>query len=223
MSEAPIIPRKNFIDLIEEFKLDDFTTLQFKCLRFTSGNISLIELFHIVLTVRLFKAKRIMEFGTFNGRTTLNMALNADGAELFTVDLPRTKKLRTKYELYDKGMRGDLDETGYVGVKGKLWQGQPKEITKRINLIWEDTARLQFVKYPNIDFIFIDASHTYDNCKNDSYNAHKMISEHGIIFWHDYAGGWTGVTQALNEYYIDQGKPEKMYWFDGTSIVGRFF
>lgn len=219
----PIIPRKPFIDLIEEMGLDDFTTINFKCLKYVSGNISMTELFYIIMAVALFKPRMIMEFGTYNGRTTLNMAINAPNTQIVTVDLPRHKKNRTKFTLEDKGNKRGLDETGYVGNKDKLWKGQDPEIVNRIVQIWEDTARLKFERYKNVaDFLFIDASHSYENCKNDSYNGHKIIKNKGIIFWHDYAG-WPGVTEALNEYYNEQGKPEKMYWFNDTSIVGRFF
>jgi predicted O-methyltransferase YrrM len=218
----PIIPRKNFIDLIEEMKLDDFVKLEFRCLKYTSGNISMTELFYLIMAVRLFKPEKIMEFGTYNGRTTLNIALNSE-VPIITVDLPRFKKLRTVHPLEDKGNKRGLDETGYVGVKHKLWKGQDPEIINRITQVWEDTARLEFKRYENsIDFLFIDASHSYENCKNDSYNVHKVITEKGIVFWHDYAG-WPGVTEALNEYYEEQNKPEKMWWFADTSLVGRFF
>lgn len=219
----PIIPRKPFIDLIEEMGLDDFATIHFKCLKYVSGNISLTELFTIVMTVALFRPKHIMEFGTFNGRTTLNMAINYEGAIITTVDLPRNKKHRTKFPLEDKGNLRGLDESGYVGNKAKLWKGQDQWITSRIVQIWEDSAKINFSKYVNeIDFLFIDASHTYENCKNDSYNSHKIIKKNGIVFWHDYAG-WPGVTEALNEYYKEQMKPKDMFWFNDTSIVGRFF
>ena len=218
----PIIPRKQFMDLIEEKGLDDFTTINFKCLKYVSGNISMTELFYIVMAVSLFRPKWIMEFGTFNGRTTLNMAINCD-ANIVTVDLPRNKKHRTKFPLEDKGNQRGLDESGYVGNKAKLWKGQDSEIVNRITQVWEDSAKLKFGFYKNkFDFLFIDASHTYENCKNDSYNGHKIIKKNGIIFWHDY-GGWPGVIEALNEYYIEQGKPKEMYWFNDTSIVGRFF
>ena len=224
MGEAPIIPRKAFIELIEEMNLDDFMTINFKCLRFVSGNISLTELFHIAMTVSLFSPNWIMEFGTFNGRTTLNMAINNESANIITIDLPKNQVNRTRFPLESKGTNEmQLDETGYVGLKGKLWKGQSEDITQRITQVWSDTAKVKFDQFKDkIDFLFIDASHTYENCKNDSYNGHKVIKDHGIIFWHDY-GGWPGVTKALNEYYINENKPEKMYWFSDTSIVGRFF
>lgn len=224
MGESPIIPQKAFNELIEEMNLDDFFTINFKCLKYVSGNISLTELFHIAMTVALFRPEWIMEFGTFNGRTTLNMAINNEEANIITVDLPKNQVNRTMYPLESKGTNDmQLDETGYVGLKGKLWQGQPHEIVHRITQVWSDTAKLQFSRFKDkIDFLFIDASHTYKNCLNDSYNGHKVIKENGIIYWHDYAG-WPGVTQALNEYYEKEGRPEKMYWFNNTSIVGRFF
>lgn len=219
----PIIPRKSFLEVIEERKLDDFATVNFKCLKYVSGNISLTETFHIALAIHLLQPKEIMEFGTFNGRTTLNMAINSPESTIVTVDLPKNQVNRTRFPLENKGSDSGLDETGYVGIKGKLWQGQPKDITERITQIWSDTAKVKFHFYKNkIDFLFIDASHTYENCKNDSYNGHKVIKDDGVIFWHDY-GGWPGVTKALNEYYEEQGKPESMYWFSETSIVGRFF
>lgn len=219
-----IIPRKPFIDLIEEMGIDDFTTINFKCLKYTSGNISMTELFYVIMTVALFRPLWIMEFGTYNGRTTLNMAINAPNARIITIDLPRNKKNRTKFTLEDKGNQRGLDETGYIGLKKKLYFGQDPLITKNITQIWEDTARVKFNKYKNkIDLLFIDASHSRENCLNDSYNGNIIIKQPGgIILWHDYAG-WPGVTEALNEYYIEQGKPEKMYWFNDTSIVGRFF
>ena len=218
----PIIPRKPFIDLIEEMNLDDFTTINFKCLRYISGNISMTEIFYIVMAIALFKPEKIMEFGTFNGRTTLNMAINFNG-ELITVDLPKKKKLRTKFPLEDKGNKRGLDESGYVGNKAKLWQGQDREIVNRITQIWEDTAQLKFNEHKNqYGFVFIDASHSYQNCLNDSNNAHQLLTPGGIIFWHDY-NGWPGVTEALNEYYKKEGKPKKMHWFADTSLVGRFF
>ena len=219
----PIIPRKNFIELIEEMNLDDFVTINFKCLKFVSGNISMTELFYIIMTIALFRPEVIMEFGTYNGRTTLNMAINAINSQLITVDLPKRKKHRTKFPLEDKGNMRGLDESGYVGLRHKLWKGQDPEIVNRITQVWEDTAQLNFKRWEKkIDFLFIDASHSYENCKNDSYNAHKMIKKNGIVLWHDYAG-WPGVSEALNEYYLEQKKPKKMYWFADTSIVGRFF
>ncbi|GAJ21034.1 unnamed protein product, partial [marine sediment metagenome] len=181
MTDRPeaIIPRKPFIDLIEEMNLNDFTTIHFKCLRYISGNISMTELFYIVMAITLFKPKRIMEFGTFNGRTTLNMTINFNG-KLTTVDLPKKKKLRTKFPLEDKGNQRGLDESGYVGNKAKLWQGQDREIVNRITQIWEDTAQLKFNEHKKkYGFVFIDASHSYENCKNDSYNAHQLLAPKG--------------------------------------------
>src|SRR6188768_1735878 len=54
------------------------------------GNVSLYELFVINALVAQRAPLRIFEFGTFNGRTTLNLAANSPAdARVFTLDLPR--------------------------------------------------------------------------------------------------------------------------------------
>jgi hypothetical protein len=53
-----------------------------------SGNVSLTEILVLNSLVKRLCPRRIFEFSTFNGRTTLNLALNApQGAEVFTLDL----------------------------------------------------------------------------------------------------------------------------------------
>jgi hypothetical protein len=50
-----------------------------------------------------------------------------------------------------------------------------------------------------MDFVFIDASHTFEYVINDSLVALKLLRESGgTIVWHDY-GRWDGVTAALHE------------------------
>ncbi len=54
------------------------------------GNVTLLELLAIVRLVRRHGPRRLMEVGTFDGRTTLNLAANSPpDAEVFTLDLPR--------------------------------------------------------------------------------------------------------------------------------------
>ena len=56
------------------------------------GNVSLGELVIISQLVKLRNPLKIFEIGTFDGRTTLNMALNSSpNTEIFTLDLPPRK------------------------------------------------------------------------------------------------------------------------------------
>ncbi len=51
------------------------------------GNVNVAELAVLNALCRTLKPKSIMEIGTFDGRTTLNLALNSN-AQVFTLDLP---------------------------------------------------------------------------------------------------------------------------------------
>lgn len=183
---------------------------------YTSGNISLYELFVLNVAVKVFDPKRILEFGTFNGRTTLNLISNASkSTKITTVDLPKNKLQLTKYPLEAKQNYEDVDELGYVGVEKKLYEEVDPKIRDRIIQIWSDTA--EFKSNKKYDFIFVDASHSYQNTINDSKNAiNKFSTDNAIIFLHDY-NGWPGVTRALNELYELESYDLK--WINGTSLV----
>ena len=67
------------------------------------------------------------------------------------------------------------------------------------------------------DFMFIDASHSYENCLNDTATAFQFVRQGGIITWHDY-NGWPGVTKALNE-ARHLYPATRFFWIHDTSIV----
>ena len=53
------------------------------------GNIQPYELFALMTIVKSIKAKNIFEFGTFDGRTTRNFALNIpESGRVYSLDLP---------------------------------------------------------------------------------------------------------------------------------------
>lgn len=216
----PIIPKGSFQEIFPKIKkILPSTDISLHELYHISGNISLIELFYINLIIKFENPKTIIEFGTYNGRTTLNMAANSSAdTKIFTVDLP-AKDAPTKFELEHKQFDPNNDEMGYVGLKSKLFNNHPLE--KKINQIWCDTAQLDIESLKDsMDLMFIDASHSYENCYNDSLTAFKLIKYNGIVIWHDY-NGWPGVTEALNKVYSENNF-FNMFWLNDTSlIIGR--
>lgn len=53
------------------------------------GNLTVEELSGVALICQWLKPQTLFEFGTYNGRTTLNLALNSPAdARVFTLDLP---------------------------------------------------------------------------------------------------------------------------------------
>jgi hypothetical protein len=51
----------------------------------------------------------------------------------------------------------------------------------------------------SIDFVFIDASHEYQDVKNDICAWFPKVKRGGILAGHDYDDNWPGVKQAVNE------------------------
>lgn len=64
------------------------------------GNVSLLELLILNHIVEQQAPATVFEFGTFDGRTTLNFAANApDSTRIYTIDLPRSQIDQTHMEL----------------------------------------------------------------------------------------------------------------------------
>lgn len=160
------------------------------------GNVTLLELLAIVRLVRAHGPRRLMELGTFDGRTTLNLAANSpEGAEVFTLDLPQAGLGSAQLPL----AAGDR---AYIrkDVSGARYQGT--DCAGKIVQLFGDSATFDFSPYfQAVDFVFIDASHAYEYVLSDSRVALKLLRQGGgtkVILWHDY-GEWEGVTRALDE------------------------
>ncbi len=51
-----------------------------------------------------------------------------------------------------------------------------------------------------LDFVFIDADHTYQAVQQDLAAWFPKVREGGVFAGHDYSGNWPGVVQAVNEF-----------------------
>lgn len=176
-----------------------------------SGGVSLFELVVLGSFVRTYRPRNIFEFGTFQGRTTLNFALNSPAhARIVTLDLPREDLEKTRLQI-DFADRKHIDKP----VSGEFFLKSALPVKKKISQVFGDSAVFDFSPYAGtMDFIFIDGSHHYEYVKNDSEKALGLLKKRkGIIIWHDY-GYWPGVTRALNE--LARSRP----WKNIRSIQG---
>lgn len=178
------------------------------------GNVTLYELLVIAQLVRSRSPKTLFEIGTFDGRTTLNMAANsAADASVFTLDLPGELVAATALPLAE-------NEERYIVKKasGERFRGTDQET--KISQLFGDSATFNFAPFRNaIDFVFVDGSHSLEYVKNDSLAAITLLrGGHGTVVWHDY-DGWQDVTRALNDLY-GSGKPfDKLFHVQGTSLA----
>ncbi len=51
----------------------------------------------------------------------------------------------------------------------------------------------------SVDFVYIDAIHTYEGVCADIIGWSKKVKPGGILSGHDYDGGWPGVMKAVQE------------------------
>lgn len=180
------------------------------------GNISFLKTIVINELIKRFNPKNIFEIGTFDGRSTLNMAANcAEETKIYTLDLPKDKLEFTKLQIVS-------DDKKYIDKKiiGAKYLGT--KYKNKISQLYGDSATFDFSPFYNmVDFIFTDGSHSYEYLLNDSKQALKLLrNKQGIIIWHDYdTVWWDGVTRALNELYIEPNEFKNLKHICGTSFV----
>ncbi len=148
------------------------------------GNISLEELCNICLCVRYLQPRSIFEFGTHNGRTTLQLALNAPPTcTVYTLNIHPDKAQDLEHGVHEIDQYLVLASSRLA--VGHYFKGTPYE--KRIVQLWGDSANFDFSPFQGmLDLIFVDAAHSYEYIKSDSEHAFHMLNGDGIIIWHDY-------------------------------------
>ena len=180
------------------------------------GNISLAEIAVISKLVKLHNPTTLFEIGTFDGRTTLNLAANSSqDAKVYTLDLPQEGLSETRLSL-------EPGEEKYIEKKKSGSRYLNTDCEKKITQLYGDSATFDFSPFFDaIDFIFIDGSHSYEYILNDSEQVLKLLrNRKGIILWHDYdKPWWGGLTSALNEMYLSRDEFKNIKQIKGTSLV----
>jgi len=172
------------------------------------GNLTPQELCVAAMVCRRLRARRIFEFGTYNGRTTLNLALNMppDG-QVFTLDLPQPGQTQFSTDRQD-------DKLQLGDASGGYYRQSP--VSSRVQQLWSDSAVFDespFAK--SMDLVFVDASHTYEYVRNDTTKALAMLREGGAILWHDYCVWYPGVVRCLHELQ----RHHKIWHIEGTLLA----
>lgn len=154
-----------------------------------------------ILSVMAKKSKKIFEFGTCSGKTTLLFAINSSqDAEITTITLDEeaAKKVFIPFNDNKVASRNLINESKYSQF---MFSGTSFE--NKIKVIFQDSKLLDISNMKKkFDLIFIDGGHTYSCIKNDTEKALEMIKDNGLIFWHDFSLGKKShqdVFRYLNE------------------------
>jgi methyltransferase family protein len=156
-------------------------------------NVKRYELLVLCAVARHTEARRLFEFGTFDGLTTWHLAANAGPeARVWTFDLPLDHPARS-FAGHDR----TVGKIHGVAV-GSRFTETPEGA--RVEQLYGDSLGFDAGPYRgSMDFCFVDASHEYEHVCRDTENALAMVRPGGVIFWHDYSRWWPGVQQCLDE------------------------
>jgi methyltransferase family protein len=140
----------------------------------------------------------ILEIGTFFGHTTVRMAEALPASVIHTVDLPvdfhagaPAKLMKTDFHLI---MRRD-------NLIGREFIGSPAR--QRIIQHYGDTVTWDFHEAGHPTFFFIDGSHSYDYCRNDSMKCLDLCNGRGVFIWHNVDENHMGVVRFLEEWRLE--------------------
>lgn len=177
-----------------------------------NGNLSPYELIAIATLVADRKPLRILEIGTFDGNTTLQIALNAPSeAIIHTLDLPKgqveTKEpvLQSDFQFIEDARK---EERKFI----------QSEVAHKVRQHFGDSTCFDFSAFTQsgpLDLIFIDGGHSYECVKKDTENALAVVAKNGMILWHDFTPHFAGVYRFLSEL----ARKEALVHIAGTNLV----
>jgi predicted O-methyltransferase YrrM len=179
------------------------------------GNVNLSELAILAqAATEVPIGREIIEIGTFDGRTTINLAINAAaGVPLFTIDLPADRATAFALENSERRYVDKLAPGARLRSAGPAWQAYAGRIVQLLG----DSAAFDWSAHSGkAGLVFVDGSHAYENVRRDTETALRLAAEGGIVFWHDY-GVWPGVTRVLEE--LARGPRLALTHIRGTSLV----
>lgn len=125
---------------------------------------------------------RFLEVGTYAGKSFAYMAV----------------------EIVNSGKEIDL-----IGIDGFGWEHLKPDFDQNLLPVKDNYFVVkgnsielsQKLPDKSLDFIFIDANHTYEDVKADILAYLPKIKEGGVIAGHDYCADWPGVIQAVTEVF----------------------
>jgi predicted O-methyltransferase YrrM len=133
------------------------------------------------------KSGLFVEIGSFRGGSAIFMAQHMrDDVVFYTVDpfIPfEVWGVATDYDLFLKNIEPYKDKISHLKM-----------------------TSLEAAKYFNdgeVDFVFIDAAHDYDNVKADIAAWLPKLKPDGILAGHDYCANYPGVIKAVKEAGFD--------------------
>jgi predicted O-methyltransferase YrrM len=155
-----------------------------------------------------------VEIGTWLGKSASYMA----------VEIANSGK-NIKFDCIDT-WSGSEEHKNYTEiVTDSLYKNFLKNIEpvkKFINPIRTDSLKgAELYDNNSLDFVFIDASHDYENVKKDINAWYPKVKSGGILAGHDYHHTWEGVICAVDEFLKNQKYEKYIFSENCWGIIKR--
>jgi hypothetical protein len=183
------IPAKSLSALLGKRRIDVQWTKQ----PHVDGQLPVEEARAVLSLLVLTQPKIVLEIGTFYGYTTKAMAENLPEATIHTVDLPPDFDPSTEEDTQKDDFHLINQRKVGEAFQNTVW-------ASRIVQHFGDTAAWDFNEAAGASFFFIDGSHTYAYCKNDSEKCFALCKGQGIFVWHDCDEAHLGVLRLIAEW-----------------------
>jgi predicted O-methyltransferase YrrM len=205
------LPSRSTLDLL--YPEIDLEAVHLERGQAQNGEVTTTELLALTAVARKVAPRRVFEFGTFMGTTTLHLARACPNAEIFTLDLPDTGALAVPLD------QGDavLNEWSTTNKDKRNFRGRTE--SARITELYGDSLNFDFSRYEaSMDLVFVDAAHDPVHAAADTRNALFMLAPRGVILWHDY-GRAPGVTAAVTEAARTCGEDYEVLEIERTCVA----
>jgi predicted O-methyltransferase YrrM len=180
---VPMVPIES---LVKESRT---TFLNFRAGEF--GETPLTDLVVLSLLVAQRLPAVIFEFGTFTGLGTMHMALNSPNSVVHTLDLESSER----HSISGLDWETQINQT----TIGSIYRAD-QDVATRVNQHWGDSRQFDSTSLRGkVDFIFIDASHSYEFVRSDTQKAIEMAAPGATIVWHDYSRACPDVQRVVSE------------------------
>jgi O-methyltransferase len=179
--------------------------------RYEEGMLPFHEATVLLSILKAENPKEVLEIGTFMGHTTRAMAENLPDAIIHTADLP--PDFSAENDSKDLPGKDDFHLIGRRMV-GREFKGQAVEAGIRQH--FGDTAKMNFEEFGRPTFFFIDGSHTYEYCRQDSEKCFGLCGGAATFLWHDCDAFHPGVMRFISEW---RSLGRRIVRIEGTSLA----
>ena len=178
------------------------------------GGTQLDEQVYLATVTRVLRPQKIFEIGTYMGRTTSLLILNAQpDTTVVSLDLPPE-------HTPDAAANAEYIDTDLELVRGRklAYYVHQLGLASRYQQLLCDS--LTFDPEPHrgtVELGFIDGAHSRRYVENDTLKMATMTAERGLVFWHDYGG--KGRFRPLTEYLESLAGKITLYRVPNTSLA----